>query len=45
MGLDIPEITAVFMKLRQMGLDVPQVYTLEQAVRALTELTGGRTNA
>ena len=45
MGLDIPEITAVFMKLRQMGLDVPQVYTLDQAVRTLTELTGGRANA
>lgn len=45
MGLDIPGVTAVFMKLRQMGLEVPQVYTLEQAVRVLTGLTGGRANA
>ena len=45
MGLDIPQVTAVFLKLRQMGLDVPQVYTLEQAVQALTELKGGRADA
>ena len=45
MGLDIPQITAVFLKLRQMGLDVPQVYTMEQAVRVLTELKGGHADA
>ncbi|MBE6975405.1 MAG: energy-coupling factor transporter ATPase [Ruminococcaceae bacterium] len=41
MGLDIPELTRVFMRLRQMGLDVPAVYTMEQAVAALKKLKGG----
>ena len=41
MGLDIPELTRVFMRLRQMGLDVPPVYTMEQAVAALKKLKGG----
>ena len=45
MGLDIPEITRVFLKLQQLGLKVPQVYTVEQAVAALTALKGGQTNA
>lgn len=45
MGLDIPELTRVFMHLRQMGLDVPQVYTMDQAVAALTALKGGRADA
>ena len=41
MGLDIPEVSRVFLHLRQMGLQVPMVYTLEQAVQALKSLTGG----
>ena len=45
MGLDIPEITRVFLKLQQLGVDVPQVYTVEQAVAALTALKGGRADA
>jgi energy-coupling factor transport system ATP-binding protein len=45
MGLDIPEITRVFLKLQQLGLSVPQVYTVEQAVQVLTDLKGGRTDA
>ncbi len=40
-GLDIPELTRVFMKLKQMGLDVPMVYTMEQAVSALVKLKEG----
>ncbi|MBE6934300.1 MAG: energy-coupling factor transporter ATPase [Ruminococcaceae bacterium] len=35
MGLDIPEITQVFLNLKKAGLDVPAVYTMEQAVAAL----------
>lgn len=35
MGLNIPQVTQVFLHLRQMGLDVPGVYTIEQAVAAL----------
>jgi energy-coupling factor transport system ATP-binding protein len=45
MGLDIPEITRVFLKLRQMGLPVEPVYTIEQAVSALTALRGGNCRA
>ena len=41
MGLDIPELTKVFLRLKQMGLDVPVVYTMEQAVAALSKLKGG----
>ncbi len=35
MGLDIPEVTRIFLKLRQSGVDVPNVYTQQQAVEAL----------
>ena len=45
MGLDIPEITRVFLKLQQMGLCVPQVYTQQQALKVLTALKGGCGNA
>ena len=41
MGLNIPDVTKVFMRLKEMGLDVPNVYTTEQAVAALTKLRGG----
>ena len=45
MGLDIPEITRVFLKLQQMGLPVNQVYTMDQAVAELKRLKGGVTHA
>ena len=45
MGLDIPEITRVFLKLQQMGIPVDQVYTMEQAVAELKRLKGGKCNA
>ena len=45
MGLDIPEITRVFLKLQQRGLPVNQVYTMEQAVAELKRLKGGKANA
>ena len=45
MGLDIPELTDLFMRLRAKGLDLPSVYTLEQAVYALVNLKGGARNA
>ena len=45
MGLDIPVITKVFMHLRNMGLDVPKVYTIDQAVQTLIRLKGGRKDA
>ena len=45
MGLDIPEITRLFLKLQQMGLPVAQVYTIEQAVAQLKKLKGGEDHA
>ena len=45
MGLDIPELTRVFLCLRRLGLDVPPVYSMEQAVKALEKWKGGCTNA
>ena len=41
MGLNIPQVTQVFLHLRRMGLDVQSVYTIEQAVEALKRLKGG----
>ena len=38
MGLDIPEVTRVFLHLQELGLPVPPVYTLDQAVTALKAL-------
>ena len=40
MGLDIPDVTRVFLKLQQMGLPVEQVYTAEHAVEQLQKLRG-----
>jgi len=45
MGLDIPEVTRVFLKLQQLGLPVNQVYTIDQAVMELKRLKGGAVNA
>ena len=45
MGLDIPELTRVFLRLREMGLDVEPVYTRQQAIDALMKLKGGSGNA
>lgn len=42
MGLDVPQVTEVFLKLRAMGVNVPDsVYTLQQAKQALLSLKGG----
>ena len=35
MGLDIPEVTRLFLRLQNMGIPVNQVYTMEQAVAEL----------
>ncbi len=45
MGLDIPEVTRVFMRLKELGLPVEPVYTMEQAVSVLKKLKGGNNNA
>ncbi|MBO6054461.1 MAG: energy-coupling factor transporter ATPase, partial [Oscillospiraceae bacterium] len=41
MGLAVPQITEVFTALRARGAKVPNVYTVEQAVRAISEMKGG----
>ena len=41
-GLDIPEITRIFMRLQELGLPVQPVYTMEQAVAALKKLKEGK---
>ncbi len=45
MGLDIPDVTQVFLRLQQMGLDVQPVYTIEQAVHTLQKLKEGNAHA
>jgi energy-coupling factor transport system ATP-binding protein len=42
MGLSIPQVTQVFLKLKEKGLDVSPVYTIEQAVEALKKIRGGK---
>ena len=45
MGLSIPQVTQVFLRLKKMGLPVEPVYTIDQAVAALRNLRGGAENA
>ncbi len=45
MGLDVPEVTKVCLRLREMGIDLPPVYTMEQAVQELTARMGGHIHA
>ena len=45
MGLDIPEITRVFLKLQQRGIPVNSVYTIEQAVAELKKIKEGHIHA
>ena len=46
MGLDIAQITQVFLRLRDMGVGVDtSVYTVEQALESLKKLRGGKLHA
>jgi energy-coupling factor transport system ATP-binding protein len=45
MGLSIPQVTQVFLYLKKMGVDVNNVYTIDQAVSELKRLKGGCINA
>ncbi len=45
MGLSIPQVTQVFLHLRRLGMDVENVYTIEQAVSQLKRLKGGEDRA
>ena len=42
MGLDIPDVTRVFMELKKLGINVPSVYPTQQAVAALRALKEGK---
>lgn len=42
MGLDIPDLTQIFLRLRKLGLNVNNVYTMEQAVNTLRKWKGGK---
>ena len=44
MGLNIPQVTQVFLELKKLGLDVENVYTIDQAVDALKRIKGGTGN-
>lgn len=45
MGLDIPPVTRVFLRLQELGLDVEPVFTLEQATAVLSKMRGGNADA
>ena len=45
MGLSIPQVTQVFLHLKKMGLDVKNVYTIEQAVAECKRIRGGAAHA
>lgn len=46
MGLDVPQVTGVFLRLRELGLPVDaSVYTVEQARQAILSMKGGSVRA
>lgn len=45
MGLDIPEVTQLFLELQRKGIPVKPVYTMEQAVAELRRIREGSANA
>ena len=45
MGLDVPPVTSVFLRLQKMGLPVRPVYTLEQAVTELNRVKEEKNHA
>lgn len=45
MGLSIPQVTQVFLELKKLGLDVKNVYTIDQAVTEIKRLKEGNCHA
>lgn len=45
MGLNIPQVTHVFLELKKLGLDVKNVYTIEQAAAEIKRLKEGNRHA
>ena len=43
LGLSVPQVTQIFLKLRQMGLDIPtDVYTMPYAVKTIQKVLAAR---
>ena len=45
MGLNIPQVTQVFLELKKLGLDVKNVYTIDQAAAEIKRLKEGNCHA
>ena len=45
MGLNMPQVTQVFLELKKLGLDVKNVYTIDQAAAEIRRLKGGNCHA
>ena len=45
MGLNIPQVTQIFLHLKEMGLNVENVYTIRQAVTLLSGMKEGKVHA
>lgn len=45
MGLNIPQVTQVFLELKKLGLDVKNVYTIDQAAAEIRRLKEGNRHA
>ena len=45
MGLNIHQVTQVFLELKKLGLDVKNVYTIDQAAAEIRRLKGGNCHA
>ena len=45
MGLNIPQVTQVFLELKKLGLDVKNVYTIDQAAAEIRRLKEGKCHA
>ena len=45
LGLSVPQVTQIFLKLRQMGLDIPtDVYTIPYAVKTIQKALAAKQN-
>ena len=42
---NIPQVTQVFLELKKLGLDVKNVYTIDQAAAEIRRLKGGDCHA
>ena len=45
MGLNIPQVTRIFLELKKLGLDVANVYTIDHAVAEIKRIQGGERHA